>query len=217
MTRARTPALPALTWVAALVLLAGCVAVTINVTFPQEQIDSAASSIEDLVRAPKPAPTDPPTPAPRSDRATPDPGQPSVRGVPPAGSIAVRWPIWLGPTRAEAQVPELKTRTPEVMAVIGSRRARYPELEAALAKGCLGENNQGLLEARPGAQCPPNVGPLLEAENRDRMVLYRTLVEQNNMPPGDVPRVQAAFARANRERAPAGAWVQDEAGRWSRK
>jgi uncharacterized protein YdbL (DUF1318 family) len=205
MTRVRTPPTFTPAWLVALALLAGCVAVTINVTFPQEKIDSAASSIEDLVRAPREAPADPPRPAPRSD------------GRAPAASISARWPTWLDPARAEAQVPELKTRTPEVIAVIESRRARYPEIEAALAKGCLGENNRGLLEARPGSACLPNVGALAEAENRDRMVLYRTLVEQNNMPPADFVRVQAAFARAHRERAPAGAWVQDEAGRWSRK
>jgi uncharacterized protein YdbL (DUF1318 family) len=57
----------------------------------------------------------------------------------------------------------------------------------------------------------------VEAENRDRQVLYRTIVEQNNMPPGDLARVQRGFARANHERAPAGAWVQDEGGRWLQK
>ena len=180
-------------------LLAGCLAVTINVTFPQEKIDSAASNIEDLVRTPKEAPNGPaPTAPPRS-------GGPVLIGL-------------LGPATAEAQVvPELKTRTPEVSAVIESRRARYGELAAAEAKGCIGENKQGLVEARPGAGCPPNVAALVSAENRDRMVLYRTLVEQNNMPPGDIARVQAGFARAHRDKAPAGAWVQDDAGQWSRK
>jgi uncharacterized protein YdbL (DUF1318 family) len=118
---------------------------------------------------------------------------------------------------AEAQVPELKTRTPEVMAAIESRRARYAELAAAMARGCIGENNQGLTEPRPGAGCPPDAPSLAAAENRDRMLIYRTLVQQNNMPPGDLTRVQAGFAKANRGRAPAGAWVQDDAGAWSRK
>jgi uncharacterized protein YdbL (DUF1318 family) len=114
-------------------------------------------------------------------------------------------------------VPELKTRTPEIDAVIQSRRARYPHVAAALAAGCLGENNQGLLEPRPGTGCPPDTAALATAENRDRMVLYRTLVEQNKMPPGDLARVQAAFGRANREQAPARAWVQDDTGKWSQK
>ena len=180
--------------------LAGCLAVTINVQFPQEKIDNAASNIEDLVRTPKEAPTSPaPTAPPRSG----------------GGAMLIGL---LGPTTAEAQVvPELKTRTPEVSAVIESRRARYSELSAAEARGCIGENNQGLLDVRPGAGCGANVAALVTAENRDRMVLYRTLVAQNNMPPGDLARVQAGFAKAHRDKAPAGAWVQDDAGQWSRK
>src|SRR5437879_13827710 len=79
-----------------------------------------------------------------------------------------------------------------------------------MTKGCIGENNLGLLEARPGTGCPATVPALVSAENRDRMVLYRTLVEQNNMPPGDLARVQAAFAKAHRDKAPAGASVQDD-------
>ena len=124
----------------------------------------------------------------------------------------------LGPTPAEAQVvPELKTRTPEVSAVIESRRARFSALAAAATRGCLGENNQGLTDVRPGTGCGADVAALVAAENRDRMVLYRTLVAQNSMPPGDLARVQAGFAKAHRDKAPAGAWVQDDAGQWSRK
>lgn len=185
---------------AAALALAGCVAVTINVTFPQEKLDNAAASIEDLVRG---SATPPPAPAgsPRSER-------------PPAGVVVAAWP---GPRVAEAQVPELRTRTPEIMAAIGSRSARYPQIAAALSAGCLGENLQGLLEARPGTNCPPDVGGLVAAENRDRTLIYRTLVEQNNMAPTELPRVQAAFAKANRDKAPRGAWVQEPDGRWVRK
>src|SRR3989442_13758692 len=107
----------------------------------------------------------------------------------------------MGPAVAEAQTPELKTRTPEVMGAVESRRARYPELAAALAKGCLGENSQGLVEGRPGRGCPLNLGALVPAENRDRKFLYRTLVRQNNMPDGDLARGQAAFGKAHRGRA----------------
>lgn len=182
--------------------LAGCVAVTINVTFPQEKLDSAAASIEDLVRGPgSPAPAPAPAGQPKSERTTAD-------------AVAAAWP---GPRVAEAQVPELKTRTPEIMAAIQSRNARYPQVAAALAAGCLGENGQGLLEARPGTGCPAGLGGLVAAENRDRTLIYRTLVEQNNMAPTELPRVQAAFAKANRDKAPAGAWVQEPDGRWVRK
>jgi len=186
-----------------MLLLAGCLAVTVNVHFPQEKIDNAAASIEDLVRAPKEAPTAPPASTP-----------PRSEGIAPA---LARVTAWLQPAPAEAQVPNLKTQTPEIMAVIQSRSARYPQLAAEMAKGCMGENNQGLVEARSGTNCSPNVGALVSGENSDRMKLYQTLVQQNNMPPGDITRVQTAFAKENRERAPAGAWIQDESGGWRRK
>jgi uncharacterized protein YdbL (DUF1318 family) len=184
-------------------LLAGCLAVTVNVHFPQEKLDSAAASIEDLVRAPKQAPTDAPAATPpRSDGPRP---------------ARAGWTAWLTPAVAEAQVPNLKTQTPEVMAVIQSRASRYPQLAAEMAKGCIGENNQGLVEPRPGTTCSPNVSALVSAENSDRMKLSQTLVEQNNMPAGDIVRVQAAFAKQNRERAEPGTWIQDESGQWRRK
>lgn len=180
--------------------VAGCLAVTVNVTFPQEQIDSAASSIEQLVRTPA-VPKTPPPPQRQGTRA-------------PAWSWVA---VLVGPAVAEAQVPELKTMTPEVQAIVASRRARYPELAAALTSGCLGENNRGLVDVRPGTGCSPSVGALASAENADRMKLYQALVTQNNMPPGDIARVQAGFAKSNRQAAPSGAWVQDDAGNWSKK
>ena len=186
-----------------LVFLMGCVAVTIHVTFPQEKIDNAASSIEDLVRGDKEAPP-----------LKPPAGQEEKKGDHTSLSRAL---AWLAPTPAEAQIPDLKIRTPEVMASIESRRQRFPQIQQWKQKGCVGENSQGLLEARPGQGCGPEVAGLISAENRDRMTLYRTLLEQNNMPPGDLARVQAAFAKVNHEKAAPGEWIQTEDGRWVRK
>jgi uncharacterized protein YdbL (DUF1318 family) len=194
--------LPSLGPLALAVWLSGCLAVTVNVTFPQEKIDSAANSIEELVRggAVPPVPKTPPPPQ-RQGAAPP----------------RAWWAAFAGPAVAEAQVPELKTVTPEVLAIVESRRARYPQLAALMASGCLGENIQGLVEPRGGAGCPSEVAALAAAENNDRMRLYRTLVEQNKMPPGDIVRVQAAFAKTNRGAAPPGTWIQDDSGQWSRK
>ena len=185
-------------------LLAGCISVTVNVTFPQEKLDTAASSIEDMVSGGSSAPAKPPGPT------KPE----SSREAAPGG-----WRAWFSVARAEAQaIPELKTRTPEVMAAIESRRKRSAEVDAALAKGCVGETNQGLLDAREGGQgCPANLRALVSAENADRSYLYRTLVEQNNMPASDISRVQAAFGKARREKVPAGVWIQTESGQWTKK
>jgi len=186
-------------------LLAGCVAVTINVSFPQEKLDSAASSIEDMVRSPSAPPATEPKPAPKSDK--------EGMLTPKAG-----WMARLLPSPAEAQrVPDLKIRTPEVMAAIESRRKRFAEYEALAGKGCLGETNQGLVEARPGGGCPATLGQFIAAENGDRMFIYKTLVEQNEMPPADIAKVQAGFARSNREKAMPRTWIQLENGQWTKK
>lgn len=187
-------------------LVGGCVAVTVNVNFPQETIDRAASSIEDQVRTPAPA-----APAPKSGaRRSALPGLPIAHlrlGVGVAQAEEVR---------VDAR-KDIRTRTPEVQALVDARRARYAELSSLMARGCAGERADGTVERRPGNGCPPDAGALLAAENRDRAELFRTIVEQNRMPAADLARVQTAFARRTRERAPAGAWIQDDAGRWHRK
>lgn len=192
---------------AALWAASACVAVTINVQFPQEKLEGAAASIEDLVRGDKGA-TPAPPPVKREEKQ--DGKQGSIR-------VSGRWLAFLGPRAAEAQVPELKIRTPEVMASIQSRRQRFSQVQQWKQRGCIGENARGLVEARPGQRCAPEVAGLVSAENRDRMTLYRALVEQNRMPPEDLSRVQAAFAKVNRERAKAGEWVESEEGQWTRK
>lgn len=203
MTTLRRRVLSTLAMGVTFVAASGCVPVTVNVYFPQEKIDSAAGSIEDLVRVDKGGKPTPPPPK-KDDKQgwLPTPG---------------RWLAFVAPAQAEAQVPNLKIRTPEVMATIESRRQRFPVLQQWTGKGCIGENAQGLVEAQPGQGCGPEVAGLIAAENRDRMALYRTLLQQNNMPPGELANVQAGFARANRERAQPGEWIQSEAGKWTRK
>lgn len=195
------------------VLLHGCLSVTVNVSFPQEKLEGAAASIEDMVGSGSPAGAPPAAPAAPATPPTPA-RKPEGRAPRPAR----RWLAWFQPVVVEAQeVPELRTRTPEVMAAIESRRKRRPELDATARTGCLGENNKGLVDARPGQNCPPTLGQLAAAENADRMFLYKTLVTQNSMPAEDVTRVQAAFAKVRREKAAPGTWVQLENGQWTRK
>jgi len=50
--------------VLAAALAAACVPVTVNVTFPQQKLDDAASQIVDMSRRPAGAPASGPTPAP---------------------------------------------------------------------------------------------------------------------------------------------------------
>jgi uncharacterized protein YdbL (DUF1318 family) len=183
-------------------LATACVPVTINVNFPQEQLDGAAGRIEDMVRSPE---------------------NPKAAPPPKPGSSLGRWLLALGPRAAAAQgrsvdvVPEIRVQTPQLMKAIGSRRDRFGAIQSGKAKGCIGETNQGLLEGRPGQGCGGEVGGLIGAENADRVLIYDTLMQQNNIPAGDAGRVRAAFAKANRERAQGGEWIQQDNGQWTRK
>jgi uncharacterized protein YdbL (DUF1318 family) len=182
-------------------LVAACVPVTVNVNFSQEKIEGAATQIEDLVRSPEnPAPPTGPPSAPKK----------------PQSRLADHLLAAMAPPSAEAQVPEIRIQTPELMRAIRSRQARNPQIDQWKAKGCLGETNQGLIESRPGPGCGGEAS-LVGAENVDRNFIYETLMQQNKMPASDAPRVRAAFAQANRDRAKPGEWVQQPNGQWTQK
>jgi uncharacterized protein YdbL (DUF1318 family) len=173
--------------------LAACVPVTVNVTFPQEKLDSAARQIEDRSAQTPPAP--PTTPA--------QPPQTSSGGG--RRSVDV------------ASTPRLNPRSPEVVTATEARRARRPVLREWKSRGCVGETNQGLLVSRPGEGCGAEVADLIGAENADRQVIYDAFMKENNIPASDSARVRSAFAKARLERARPNDWIQLENGQWTRK
>lgn len=78
----------------------------------------------------------------------------------------------LAPTAAAAAVDE--------KGAIARRRDRLKAVEKALADGCVGENNKGMLEARP---CEPakddeakgKIKALIKDENADRKIIYEAI------------------------------------------
>ena len=190
--------------------LAACVPVTVNVTFPQEKLDDAASQIVDMSR--RPAGTPPPSRAPSPTGATPKPG-----------SGLDRWLAPLTPRDASAQAARVDvaqaptTDTAELRRLTESQNRRLGELQQWLARGCVGESNQGLVEARPGQGCSGEVAKLIADENRDRQAIIDTFIRQNKIPAADAGRVKASFARAHRDRVQAGQWLQTDRGDWVKK
>ncbi|MCM8812102.1 MAG: YdbL family protein [Candidatus Omnitrophica bacterium] len=120
---------------------------------------------------------------------------------------------WLVPS-AWAASPQLKFMTPEAQRAIDSRRDRYKQLKEYKMKGWVGENNQGLVSALVST---PEVTALVEQENRDRELIYRTIIEQNNLPGDAMATVKAAFAQEQRERAEPGEKIQQPSGEWVTK
>lgn len=178
-------------WVAcvmAALAVAACVPVTVNISFPQEKLDTAARQIEDTTAQAASTPPPPATPGPVT-----------------------------GEGRSVDVTPRIDTRAPEVLKATESRRARRPQLREWKTRGCMGENNQGLLVARPGEGCGPEVAELIRAENADRKLIYDSFMKDNSIPASDTARVQLAFAKARQERSRPNDWIQLENGQWVRK
>jgi len=181
-----------------------CVPVTVNISFPQEKLDTAAKQIEDITAQT----ATPPASTATSPAATPPAAtSPAAPSQPPA---AVQG-------RTVDVTPRIDTRSPEVIKATESRRQRRSELREMRSRGCIGESNQGLLEARPGDACGPEVAALIQAENADRHVIYNAFMKENSIPASDTARVEAAFARARQERVRSNEWIQLEDGRWVKK
>jgi uncharacterized protein YdbL (DUF1318 family) len=187
--------------------LAACVPVTVNVTFPQQKLDDAASQIVDMSRRPADAPASGPAPPP----------------APKPGSRLERWLAPVGPREAAAEERPVriaqapKTDSDELRRLTESQNRRLGAVQQALARGCAGENNQGLLEARPGQGCSGDVAGVIGAENADRQAIVETFMRQNKIAPSDAGRVRASFAKAYRDRVGGGQWVQTDRGDWVKK
>jgi uncharacterized protein YdbL (DUF1318 family) len=191
-------------------IVAACVPVTVNITFPQEKLDNAASQIVDMSRRPEGTP--------------PPSGPPSPGSVPPKpGSRLDHWLAPLAPRdaaaeewrRVVAQAP--KTDSEELRRLTESQNRRLGAVQQWLARGCVGENSQGFLEARPGQGCGGDAGRVMGEENRDRQAIIDTFMRQNNIPASDAGRVKASFAKAYRDRVQGGQWIQTDQGEWVKK
>jgi uncharacterized protein YdbL (DUF1318 family) len=114
-----------------------------------------------------------------------------------AGLLAMALMAFGGPARAE----DLKSRMHQ----------RLPQIVDLKAKGKIGENNQGYLEARNGTAAFKG---LIDAENKDRRMVYEAIAKQNNISIDVVGRRRAMQIAA---RADKGDWLQNEAGQWYQK
>ncbi len=115
---------------------------------------------------------------------------------------------------AYAETPQLKYMTDEVKSAIDSRRARFEAIKAHKKDGHIGENNKGYISAFLDND---QIKDIVEQENKDRLIIYKTIVEQNGFPKEAIAQVEEAFASEQKERASKGEKVQLEDGEWASK
>ncbi len=116
--------------------------------------------------------------------------------------------------RAWAESAQLKYATPEVQQALDARRDRFEKLKTYKAQGLAGEDHQGHVTAFGG---DANVASLVEAENRDREVVYQAIVQQNNLGPEAIGTIRSTFAQVQQEKAEPGEKIQLPSGEWTTK
>jgi len=80
------------------------------------------------------------------------------------------------------------------------------------AQGIVGENNRGYLELLNKEE--KRYKELVDAENRDRRIIYQYIAKTQGV---SLEAVERLRAKQIRERAPSGQWLQDDDGRWYKK
>src|SRR3989338_1097645 len=115
---------------------------------------------------------------------------------------------------------DLKELTSDVKTALENRRVRFEQLRAYKEKGVIGENNHGYVEfltrrihTEGGLYMEAShdydleddsvakVKALVEAENQDRRWIYKTIIQQNNLIPGELEKVEKAFAQVQKDKA----------------
>ncbi len=87
--------------------------------------------------------------------------------------------------------------SPEVEKAAYSRKDRKPGLVSLEEKGIVGENKFGLVEARDSERADASVNSLINAENGDRMVIYKAIAEKNGISVEDVQKIYAKKLQDN--------------------
>lgn len=201
----------------ALALVGACV--TINVYFPEAEIEDLSERIEEEVARQA---------AEQDDEAAPAGGDDSG-GAPEEGSGGTGVPAigWLdgllGVTPAHAaEVEDPGITNPAIQKIIDSRAKRVDALERFKDMGVIGEGRDGMLAIRDLSRLEDlrqraQVQKLVREENRDRQALYREIAEAKDLDPSQVSQVAQTYAETLRERAEKGHWVQLPDGSWKQK
>ncbi|MBU1726867.1 MAG: YdbL family protein [Candidatus Omnitrophica bacterium] len=94
---------------------------------------------------------------------------------------------------------------PEVEQAALRRKDRVNELRLLESQGIIGENKSGLVEARDPQAVTAEARQLINAENSDRMVIYKSVAAKNNT---SVEEVEKLYAKRLQSDAPSGTLIE---------
>lgn len=206
-----------------ILVVTSCLMVTVNVYFPEKDVQQAFKSLEKELMA---APDKKQESEKKQERA------PAPESAPkPAGKPTSLFKISIV-TEAFAQEPILTDRIsdfmrkmPEVVEAYREMGARVREIDRLRDAGAVGEGNDGLLSTILSLTQADK--DYVDKENQNRKtVMYgmaRAVIRLNMLKETHenvkkaIPQAVEQFVRLRREAARKGWWIQDETGRWTRK
>jgi hypothetical protein len=113
-------------------------------------------------------------------------------------------------------------------AVIAGQNQMYniDEIQELKNAGLFGEGGDGYIKKinrkSPETNVPKvlldNMDALFQAENKDREVIWRHIIEENkNLTNSDLPNIRRTYAKVMQEKSSQGHWYQDDSGAWVQK
>ncbi len=207
----------------ALVSVAACAIITVNVYFPEKDVKSAYNSLEDELLQPTPKKEDS-TPAPKPSSHLQGPTLPALGGP---WRIALVTDAFAQDDLSQRIAEEIKGY-PEVLAAYKGLGQRLERMNQLRDKGLVGEGKDGRVVLRAK---PPQVGDaetkLVEEENRDREVIMNGMAKaiaklnKQDPTPSNIakvkPQASETFASLRRDKAHPGWWIQLPDGTWKQK
>lgn len=193
-------------------LIVACV--TINVYFPEKEIEDLSRLIEEEVQKR----------AAQIEEGEAESSEPPAEPAeePPTGRSGLLDAL-LGVTPAYASdVPAPEVSNPAIRKVIESRAARVDRLNEFKSRGVIGENNQALVEIRDLEQVKDlraraALQKLVRAENGDRERLFSEIAAAKNVDLSQLPKIRETYAATLRGNARKGDWIQLPNGQWKQK
>ncbi len=178
---------------AVLFLVTACV--TVNIYFPAAEVRKAAEDIVKDVR----------------QQQGQENGQESTTSP----------TSWLFSVSEAHAASELTVSNATIRQLKDRMKKRFSSLAPYMKRGLVGEGLNGLLSIRSlaglGLREKAALKKLVEAENKDRMALYKAVAQALNIPASQISRVQAIFAQQWQKTAPKGAFIEKKPGKWVRK
>jgi uncharacterized protein YdbL (DUF1318 family) len=116
---------------------------------------------------------------------------------------------------------ELSVSNATIRQIKARMKSRYNQLSPFFKQGVLGESGRGLLVIKNlsgiNLKDKAQVKRLVDAENSDRMALYKAVSKALNISVSEIARVQEIFSEEWQKTAPKGTWIETRTGQWRQR